>query len=372
MDWVDVVRKVVPRRWRFALQRWVPMGAVKRRYFERANPMAHVTEGDENRVGRPVLFGIVANRGQYHRHFVAACGEIGVPFRVLDLGASDWLARVDAAELTALLAWPDATDPTFARVLKDRLDLLETTRADLMVVPGRQERWMYEDKVRLREWLVAHDIPHPTTWVFTDHAEARAFAEACELPVVHKTVFGAAATGVRILTRRAHVRREVTHAFGAGLRVDGHDPRDRQRSVVLFQEFVEVEREWRLVRIGDAYFGHPKGRGEGGMHSGSGRVEWDVPQARHLALLHHVTELGGFRSMALDAFETRDGHLLVNELQTVFGASTSVDQMRMNGQAGRMVRTGDGVWSFEVGDFARNACANARVLDALARLEVPA
>ena len=372
MDWVDVVRRMVPRRWRFALQRWIPMGSVKRRYFERKNPLAHVTEGDENRVGRPVRFGIVANRGQYHRHFVAACSEIGVPFCVLDLGASDWLARVDVAGITALLAWPDATDPTFARVLKDRLDLLEATRPDILVVPGQKERWMYEDKVRLRDWLVAHDVPHPTTWVFTEREEARAFAEACELPVVHKTVFGAAATGVRVLTRRADVRRIVARAFGTGLRVDGHDPRDRQRNGVLFQAYVEVEQEWRLVRIGDAYFGHPKGRGEGGLHSGSGRVEWAVPQARHLDLLRRVTELGGFRSMALDAFEAPDGCLLVNELQTVFGASTSVDQMRVNGQAGRMVRTGDGVWHFEAGDFARNACANARVLDALTRLGLPA
>ena len=372
MDWVDVVRKVVPRRWRFAFQRWVPMGAVKRGYFERKNPLADVTVGDENRVGRPVRFGIVANRGQYHRHFVAACGEIGVPFRVLDFGASDWLARVDAAELTALLAWPDATDPTFARVLKDRLDLLEAMRPDLMVVPGKQERWMYEDKVRLRDWLVAHDVPHPETWVFTDQAEARAFADACELPVVHKTVFGAAATGVRVLERRSQVQRTVARAFGAGLVVDGLDPRDRQRTLVLFQAFVAVEREWRLVRVGDAYFGHPKARDETGMYSGSGRVEWHVPGQRHLDLLYRVTELGGFRSMAVDAFETRDGRLLINELQTVFGASTSVDQMRMNGEAGRMMRLADGAWRFEAGDFARNACANARVLDALNRLGVHA
>ena len=371
MDWVDVVRNIVPRRFRFVLQRWVPMSAVKQRYFKRKNPLADVTEGDENRVGRPVHFGIVANRGQFHQYFVAACREIGVPFRVLDLGTSDWLERVDGAELTALLAWPDATDHTFARVLKDRLDLLEATRMDLMVVPGRHERWMHEDKVRLRDWLVAYDVPHPATWVFTDREEARAFADSCELPVVHKTAFGAAATGVRVLRRRSEVRLTVARAFGTGLRVDGHDPRNRQRNLVLFQAFVDVEREWRLVRIGDAFFGHPKGLGEGGFHSGSGRVEWDVPQPRHLELLHRVTELGRFRSMAVDAFETRDGQLLVNELQTVFGASTSIDQMRMNGQAGRMMRTIDGAWHFEAGDFARNACANARVCDALARLETP-
>ena len=54
--------------------------------------------------------------------------------------------------------------------------------------------------------------------------------------------------------------------------------------------------------------------------------------------------------------------LLVNELQTVFGASHSVHQLKVNGEPGRFVRGGNGgEWVFEPGDFARNACANERV-----------
>lgn len=71
--------------------------------------------------------------------------------------------------------------------------------------------------------------------------------------------------------------------------------------------------------------------------------------------------------MDVDVFETPDGSLLVNELQTVFGASVSVDQLRVNGVPGRMTRSTDGQWVFEPGDYARNACANERVRDALAR-----
>ena len=119
-----------------------------------------------------------------------------------------------------------------------------------------------------------------------------------------------------------------------------------------------------MVRIGDSYFGHPKGR-RGDFHSGSGRVEWDVPEPRHLDLLHRVTEAGGFRSMDVDVFETPDGRLWVNELQAVFGASLAIDQLRRDGEPGRMIRTVDGSWRFEPGDFARNACANARIRDTL-------
>ncbi len=364
MDWVDVVRRHVPRSVRFAIQRIIPVSALKLRYFERRNPLAEVSSGNDSRVDVPVRVGIFRNRAQFHTVFIAACQEIGVPFRVIDLYGDDWLERTREADCDIHVAWPDATSTPAAKVIKDRLDILEH-HLGLQVAPASAERWMYEDKVRLADWLRAHDVPHPTTWVFFDRAEAAAFAASCPLPIVTKTAFGAAATGVRILRNRRAVRAVVARAFGRGIVAGGADLRDRQWGYVLFQRYVDVRLEWRLVRIGDAYFGHPKGR-RGDFHSGSGAVRWDVPEERHLDLLHAVTEMGGFRSMAVDAFETRDGALLVNELQTVFGAGTSVDQMRVGGEPGRMTRSAAG-WRFEAGDFARNACANLRVQDVLDR-----
>lgn len=362
MDWVDVARKLVPRSWRHAIQRIVPMSDVKLRYFERRDPLAHVARGGAD-LGTGVKVGIVRNRAQFHTRYVAACMEVGVAFEVVDLYAHDWLERVRAAACDVYLAWPDATSTPAAKLIKDRLDLLEAEEG-LSVVPSRQERWLYEDKVRVADWLQMHDVAHPRTWVFFDRDEADAFASSCVLPIVSKTAFGASATGVRILRTRRQVRSVVAAAFGRGLVANGGDRRDRQWGLAVFQEMVDVAIEWRLVRIGESYFGHAKGQ-RGQFFSGSGRVDWHAPQARHLDLLHEVTEVGGFRSMAVDAFETEQGGLLVNELQTVFGASTSVDQMRVDGTPGRMIRGLDG-WVFEPGDFARNHCANARLHDALA------
>ena len=364
MDWVDLVRKVIPRPVRFALQRIVPASEMKLRYFERRNPLSGIERGDGDGLHGATRVGIFKNRAQYHTNYVAACLEIGVPFEVIDLYGDDWLERTRAAGCNVFLAWPDATSTPAAKVVKDRLHLLATS-SNLRIVPNERELWLYEDKIRVADWLRQHAVPHPTTWVFHERAEAESFAADCELPVVTKTAFGAAATGVRILRRRSQVRSTIARAFGSGILANGADLRDREWGRLLFQAHVDIAHEWRMVRIGDAYFGHPKGR-RGTFHSGSGRVEWDVPSDRHLDLLHDVTEMGGFRSMAVDVFETSGGVLLVNELQTVFGASTAIDQMRVAGEPGRMVRGPSG-WRFEAGDFARNACANARVLDALYR-----
>lgn len=224
---------------------------------------------------------------------------------------------------------------------------------------------MHEDKRRTAYWLAAHGFPHPRTWIFYDRDEANTFCETCELPVVFKTSFGAAASGVRIVRSRRQLRALLARCFGRGVAPGGSDWRDRQWGSILLQAFLADVREWRMVRIGDSFFGHPKGK-VGDFHSGSGAVLWDVPEERHLQLLLEVTERGGFRSMNVDVFETRDGRLLVNELQAVFGASYAVHQLRVGGQPGRFVRSA-GEWRFEAGDFARNACANERIRDALAR-----
>ena len=363
-DWVDRVRRWVPPEIRHGIQRFISLSEVKRRWRVRRDPLSKVTEGNANRAGCPVRLGILANRAQYHTKYVRACQEMNLPFRVVDLDRSDWLSRVEHAGCGIFMAWPDATQSPWAGIFKDRCDVIENLLG-LPVFPASSERWFYEDKIRMYSWLNAGKLPHPRTWIFTKRNEASDFANNCPLPMVFKTGFGAAGTGVRIVRSRRQLRSIVRKAFRSGHVPAGHDHRDREWGRLLLQEYLPDVREWRMVRIGDSYFGHPKGR-RGDFHSGSGRAEWDIPDKRLLNLLYCTTEAGGFRSMAVDVFETPDRRLLVNEIQTVFGASTSVDQMRVDGQPGRMLRSRDDSWEFEAGDFARNACANARIEDALA------
>lgn len=362
--WVKLARKYIPRDLRFFIQRYVSLRSLKLRWRETNNPLADKVESDEDRVGLGMRMGIIRNAAHYHSFFVRACMEIGVPFRVIDLYGADWLNNVARADCRILLVWPDGFMDTWNSMIKDRVKMLESVLG-YPTVPSSDELWMYEDKRRTAYWLEAHQIPHPRTWIFYDRDEAMGFADRCDLPIVFKTSFGAAASGVRILSSRRQIRRLIATAFSRGIAPGGTDWRDRTWGNIIFQEYLADVKEWRMVRIGDAFFGHPKGR-VGQYHSGSGSVLWDVPGKKHLDLLKTITDLGGFRSMNVDVFETPDGRLFVNELQAVFGASYSVDQLRVNGQPGRFLFD-RGEWRFDPGEFARNACANARVLDAIER-----
>ncbi|MDA3872674.1 MAG: hypothetical protein PF795_01775 [Kiritimatiellae bacterium] len=343
---IPIIRKVVPRSLRYAIQRHLNLSGFKARQRALSDPLSSVERSDPSVDAASDVppIGILRNRAQYHTQYISACRELGLSFRVIDLGREDWIDAVRDSGCAVFMAWPDATQSLWAKLFKDRCRVMEE-QMGLTVYPSSRDMWMYEEKVRTRDWLMANGFPHPRTWIFTRKTEALDFVKSCDLPIVFKTGFGAAAAGVAIVKSRSQLRRIVRRAFASGHVPGGHDRRDREWGRILLQEYLPDVREWRMVRIGDSYFGHPKGK-LGEFHSGSGKAEWDLPSEKLLNLLYEVTERGGFRSMDVDIFETPEGELYINELQTVFGASVSIDQMKKDGVAGRMVRR-EALWSAE-------------------------
>jgi hypothetical protein len=115
--WVNHARQWVPRPVRHWLQRFVSLGDLKERWRRDSDPLASVEGSDDNPPGCPTRIGILRNRAMYHTHFVRACLELGLPFRVIDLGGDDWLSAVQRAECDLFLAWPDATQRPWAKSL---------------------------------------------------------------------------------------------------------------------------------------------------------------------------------------------------------------------------------------------------------------
>ncbi len=318
--------------------------------------------------GSGYRLGIVIEPFQHHKHYIAACRELGISYRLIDLCRDDWVACVRDSVCDAFLVWPSMSRRALRDLFDDRLRILEEDLGR-RVYPSLRETWLYENKCRTRDWLEAYDIPHPPTRLFYQRRAAMAFAQNAELPLVVKTRLGAASNGVWIVHTRQRLRWWIWKSFFSGLVARMRHFSEAEAGFILLQTHLPRVKEWRMVRIGDSFFGHQKGE-KGGFHSGSGLVDWSSPSEKHLDFLLRVTDTGGFRSMDVDLFETEEGDLLVNELQTVFGAAVSVDQMKVDGKTGRYVRD-DGArsWRFEEGDFARNACCNARVLDLLRILE---
>lgn len=377
-SWFDLLRRgaaaVRTNRWLSATGgRWV-LNAVKAKCYS-VDYMLHQAERARRQLGfppeseytpvHPWRLGIIEDPLQYCTSFVAACRELKVAYRMVNIFRSDWIDAIRGCDCDAFLVWPGECIAEWKKLFDERL-LIVTRDLKKPLYPPYDATWLYASKERQRDWLDLHGFPHPTTWVFHQEKEALGFVSSATLPLVAKLDIGACASGVWILKDRKEAERVVRNVFRRGLRDKKGDRRARQWRHILLQEFIPNAREWRMLRIGDTYAGHEKLKA-GQFHSGSGKGGWFTPPRKALELLHEVTEVGQFRSLGMDVFETPDGRLLINEMQTVFWAIDTA-QMYVDGVPGRYKRIGDG-FIFEEGRFCRNACCNPRVEDLLWMLE---
>jgi hypothetical protein len=314
-----------------------------------------------------VRLAIISDGAFKHGHYEAACRELGVPYELVDISGNDWVERVEACDCEAFLVWPVNLNSVRKRMYDERLRIL-TEEMSRFLFPSYKALWLYESKRRTADWLKVNDIAHPDTHVFFDRDRALEFVESGELPLVFKTDLGSTASGVHILRDAKHARRMVARCFGKGYLGHRHDRRDRDWGYVLLQEYVPDAKEWRMVRIGESYFGHQKLR-RGDFHSGTREVGWVRPPDGLLDFLRDATDRGSFLSMNVDVLETAGGEYLVNELHPVFG-SKNPEQMIVDGRPGRFVHH-DGTWRFEEGHFCRNVSCNERVKTVLRLLGEP-
>ena len=306
-----------------------------------------------------VTLGVVKEFSGSHLHYVAACNDLGVPCRVLDLSGPDWMDVVKSSGCDAFFVRPEYLVKAWKERQDERVRIMSEDLG-LVVCPTPTELWLYESKRRSSEWLTAHGVPHPRSWVFHSEGDALAFARSAELPIVLKSDFGSGSSGVRILRNRSELERAVRRYFRRGVRLPGAHPLDRQWGSVFLQEYLPNVREWRAIRVGSSFFALEKLK-RGDFHSGSGRWSMDDPPLRVMDFARELTDEAGFTSMSIDIFETARGDYLVNEMHTFF-ASPNPYKTKVGGKTGRyLYDEPEGAWRFEEGTFCENACCNLRV-----------
>jgi len=312
------------------------------------------------------ILGIIEEFDNNHLPYIAACEDLGISYKTLDISGFDWIQVVKDCECDAFLVWPSFKVSIWKRMFEERLKIM-TDEMNQIIYPSYNEIWLNESKLRMSYWLEAHNTPHTKTWVFYSHEQALKFAENTNLPLVVKHDMGSRSAGVEILYDRAHLLQYVKQRFGKGLVCLGADSRDSEWGYVLFQEFLPDVVEWRMIRIGKSYFGHQK-LTDGTYHSGSGKVGWYDPPHALLEFIRVLTDNAGYTAINVDVFETPSGHFVVNEIQSHF-AATVESQMYIDGKPGRyLYDDSDGEWRFEEGIFCRNSCCDLRVTTLLDQL----
>lgn len=286
-------------------------------------------------------------------YFHRALAMLGLQGGVLDPACDDFHDRILAAPNQVLLCRPTHfTNQQRQLFWEKTLPLYDMP--GVLVSPPRRALNIYEAKRELAYFLKLNRIPHPETHVFYDRDEALAFARDCPLPQVFKTNTGSSATGVEILRDRKALIALIHELFARHyIKRSLSDHRDLDYGHVILQRFISPVREYRVIKVGESWFGHEKMPGaESELMSGSGINAWTPPPQELLDFCADLAGRFGFGTMCFDIFRSGDGPWMVNELQTWFGSYDN-SQMYLDGVPGRYVRR-NGSWVFEPGFF--NQC----------------
>lgn len=323
-----------------------------------------------------IKLGILTSTNDSYLKYVTACEEQGVPYEVVDLLASDWVARIRASDCDGFLARPPCDFQERKSIYDERLYFLSHAMGR-RIYPSYDELFIYENKRAVSYFLDIHGFPHPETHVFVRKADALDHMDRCELPVVFKANIGASATQVQVVRDRAQGRSIIQRVFGVhpelAMGFIGYHYKGVpvplvgriQRHYVIMQRFESIKWEWRIIKIGGSFFGHRRLL-KGDFASGALRFAWGAPPEELLWLVKRVCDTGGFDSISMDVFECVDGRFLINELQSIFG-SREASQMRIDGKPGRYLLR-DGRFVFEEGVFNRHKSYPLRVADFVEKL----
>tara|TARA_Y100001970_G_C14222207_1_gene853370 strand:+ start:1029 stop:2084 length:1056 start_codon:yes stop_codon:yes gene_type:complete len=325
-----------------------------------------------------------------HLEWEEACVKYGAKYSIIDLTKSDWYENIIShKDASCFLHKSSGEINKFKNLFDERLYVISEILG-FMIFPSFKESYIYENKKLLSYFLKASNIPHPNTDIFYDKKEALLSIHKIKFPLIAKTSIGASGTGVQILRNKNDIVRYLNKAFSKnGLKrrfgpnrktgniskwtkkAVGNIPglikrikhyfnvyNDGQRGFVIFQEYVQHDFEWRVVKIGNSFFAHKKIK-IGEMASGSKGIEYVTPPKKLLNFCKLICEKENFNSMAIDIFEDKYGNYFVNELQTIFGHVQKYI-LKVDGNMGRYIFK-DGDWVFEKGDYNQNLSFNLRL-----------
>lgn len=315
--------------------------------------------------------GILKAFSDQHKYYIRACESLKIDYQVIDIISCNWLDYIKKSKCDGFMCRPTSKFQERKTMFDERLYIIDKY-LKLPLYPSYDELFIYENKRMMDYWLSINNIQHAKTYVFYDKEEYFEFINKAKYPLVFKTNIGSTAKGVKIIKNKVSASSIGKKVFGThnSKLARGYTPETTgkfikfeakgsgQKHFIILQEFLDVQWEWRMVRIGDSYFGHKKLL-KGDFASGSKLKGWDRPSEELLYLTKEICDKGNFLSMDVDIFETSEGKFYVNELQSIFGQSTD-HLMLLDGLAGRFVYTKN-KFTFQAGDFNQNQSFDLRV-----------
>jgi|WetSurMetagenome_2_1015567.scaffolds.fasta_scaffold46695_2 hypothetical protein len=302
-------------------------------------------------------------------NIIHGCHAVGVSYVLYDIGNPDLFVELKKTICNALVICPAHDNNVIRNIFHETAQVINS-EMNIFLYPSLRELNFYEAKRTLSYFLTLNNIPHPKTAVFNDLDAAVKYLNDSSYPLVFKTHLGASASGVEILPNRKQALKLARHLFNKYyLRKMETEKRATEWGYMLVQEFVNETKEYRIIKIGDSWFGYQKWKSSDQVFmSGSGVLKWIDPSVKLLNFCYEIASRHKFTSMCFDIFEDKSENFLVNELQTWFG-SYDPTEMYVDGIPGRYCKI-EGKWVFEPGMYNVHGSMALRVVDIIKSLQL--
>lgn len=331
--------------------------------------VADLTTCDEKTYPNSIYkVGIIKEKWHLHSSYIKACQELQVSYVVIDMFSKHWLEHVTSHSVDFIVARPSVQYAPWKDMFDNRLKLL-IRHFDIKIWPNFEALWIWESKLRTLDFLKINHIPHPKSDIYYDKQELLECSKTLNYPTVYKASSGSGASGVKILKTKQQLNQIVKKVFYRGVRSYRKHKLDKEHGYVILQQYLKDVKEWRIVRIGDYFFGFEKLK-NGEFHSGSKNFGYGMPPQECLSLVREITATHNFKFVSIDIFITKDNEYLINEIQPYFGQEGDRELLQIDGESGRLYfDDATSAWVFEKGTYCKNNLCNLRLLEMIKLME---
>jgi len=316
--------------------------------------------------------GILKSWEKLHLLYVKACEDLNVEYEIIDILDINWISLIKESKCNGFLCQPPCDLQERKSIFDEKIFFIVNFLKKI-VYPSYNELFLYENKRNVSYFLEITQLPHPPTYVISRKEDAYEFIEKnSNYPIVLKSNIGAGSSGVTIIKTKREAISHINKVFGRIHKFFAigkiHKIKYKnfnfpniggsQKHYLIVQEFLKLEYEWRIIKIGDYFAGYKRPL-KGYFASGSGLMEWGEPPISLLNLVNEISNEHNFYSLSIDFFKTYNDEYLINEIQPLFG-SYSLHQMKINDKKG-IFHLNNGKFEFIEGEYHQNGSNNLRV-----------
>ncbi len=299
---------------------------------------------------------------KHPENYILACKKLNIEYKLINILNNDWISKIKQSKCDGFLVWMPS-DIQEEKTIYDEKIYFIAKILNKHIYPSYEELYIYENKRMMAYFLEVFNFPMPKTDIFYNRKDALHYINTTPLPLVFKANIGWGSMNVDIVRNKFFAKYIILRIFGLihPLLTFGYVTWTRrykniplpllgkiQKHYLLVQEYSEIKWEWRIIKIGNSYFGHQKLL-NGEFASGSDLVGWVKPPIELLKMVKNIAQKGGFYSIAVDIFETEENKYLINEIQSLFGSFKS-SQMYIDNKPCRYIEKNN-QFILEYGEF---------------------